>query len=553
MKNTINPMKPTACRNFPRAYHLLVCHFFSIALLVVCPPAGAEVSPSPTPHPPADRWGDLGDGTYANPILPGDFSDLDAIRVGSDYYAISSTFQFSPGVIVLQSKDLVNWKIIGHVVQDLRQIGPELNWDRMNRYGKGVWAGSIRHHDGKFWVYFGTPDEGYFMSTAKDPVGPWEPLHQMLNEPGWDDCCPFWDDDGQGYFVGTQMKNNYSIHLFKLTPDGRDLVPGSDKIIQQSKGSEANKFYKIDGTYYHYYSEVRPEGRVIMMNRSKNIYGPYETKQLNHAQGKIDPNQGGIVQTEAGDWWFVTHIGTGFWAGRVGNLLPVHWVDGWPIPGEIGTDKIGKMVWTAKKPIMGFPLADKQTDEEFHGPQFGVQWEWNYQPRAEKWSLTERPGFLRLHAFRPLEPGNIKKAGNTLTQRSLRTASNEVTVKVDLSGMADGQQSGICHFAKTSSLFGVTQRDGVRILTYNNDGAVSSGPVLTGTDLWLRSVWDGNGLSRYSYSTDGTQFVDFGDPYQLSWGQYRGDRIGIYSFNDKSDKGYLDVDWFHYNFARPGR
>jgi len=119
------------------------------------------------------KWGDQGDGTHRNPVLPSDYSDLDCIRVGSDYYAISSTFQFSPGMVILHSKDLVNWQILSHVISDVSQIGPELNWDRMNRYGRGVWAGAIRHHAGKFWVYFGTPDEGYFMSSATNAAGPW--------------------------------------------------------------------------------------------------------------------------------------------------------------------------------------------------------------------------------------------------------------------------------------------------------------------------------------------------------------------------------------------
>ena len=142
------------------------------------------------------HWGAQSDGTYRNPVLPSDYSDLDCIRVGADYFAISSTFQFSPGMVILHSRDLVNWTIAGHAVYDLTQIGPELNWDRMNRTGKGIWAGAIRHHDGKFWVFFGTPDEGYFMTTAADVAGPWAPLHPVLKEAGWDDCCPFWDDDG---------------------------------------------------------------------------------------------------------------------------------------------------------------------------------------------------------------------------------------------------------------------------------------------------------------------------------------------------------------------
>ena len=182
------------------------------------------------------KWGDAGNGTYNNPVLPADYSDLDCIRVGADYYAISSTFQFSPGVIILHSKDLVNWTIAGHAVPDITQIGPEMNWDRMNRYGKGIWAGAIRYHDQKFWIYFGTPDEGYFMTTAPNVAGPWAPLHKVLSEGAWDDCCPFWDDDGQGYFVGTKFKAGYQTSLFRLTPDGRDIIPTKSGLISLKSG-----------------------------------------------------------------------------------------------------------------------------------------------------------------------------------------------------------------------------------------------------------------------------------------------------------------------------
>jgi beta-xylosidase len=230
------------------------------------------------------NWGDGGDGTCRNPVIPSDYSDIDCIRVGADYYAISSTFQFSPGVVILHSLDLVNWTIQGHAVADLTQIGPGLNWDRMNRYGRGIWAGSIRCHDGKFWIYFGTPDEGYFMTTAEKITGPWAPLHAVLREAGWDDCCPFWDDDGHGYLVGSNFRDAYKIHLWKLTPDGRDLIKESDRVIHQSHGSEANKLYKFNGICHHLFSEVNKEGRVVMMERSTNIFGPYDqVKQLNHA------------------------------------------------------------------------------------------------------------------------------------------------------------------------------------------------------------------------------------------------------------------------------
>lgn len=494
------------------------------------------------------RWGAQGDGTYLNPVLPSDYSDLDCIRVGADYYAISSTFQFSPGMVILHSRDLVNWTIAGHAVPDLTQIGPELNWDRMNRYGKGIWAGAIRHHAGRFWIFFGTPDEGYFMTTATAIAGPWAPLHRVLPEAGWDDCCPFWDDDGQGYLVGSNFRDGYKIHLWRLSADSRDIVPASDRVLYQARGSEANKLYKIDGTYYHFFSEVHPDGRVIMMQRAKSITGPYEEKrQLKHADREaMEPNQGGFVEGPDGKWYFFTHHGRGAWEGRAASLLPVTWIDGWPIVGEVGPEGLGRMVWTGKMPATGEPVVTPQTSDGFSGPSLSPQWEWNYQPRADRWSLTERPGWLRLHAFKPLEPDNLLKAGNTLTQRCFRTAASEVVIELDLSGMADGQQAGLCHFAKTHSALGVRQEGNTRTLVNVNNGAITPGPIIAAPRLWLRSQWGLDGLSQYSFSLDGKTFTDFGPPYPLSWGNYRGDRIGIYSYNNRQDAGWVDVDRLDY-------
>jgi beta-xylosidase len=523
--------------------------------------AQSQVNINPQVSQFSTKWGDQGDGTYRNPVIPGDYSDLDAIRVGSDYYAISSTLQYSPGVVILHSKDLVNWQILSHVVDDITVMTPELNWDKMNRYGKGVWAGSIRYYKGKFWIYFGTPDDGFFMSSATNPAGSWEPLHAFWKIKGWDDCCSFCDDDGQLYFIASNFaldpKNNkkYNIHLFKMTPDGKNLIMESDSIIHQSSGSEANKLYKINGVYYHYYSETNREGRVIMMERSKNIYGPFETKQLNHVN-KTDrqPNQGGLMQTEKGDWWFFTHHGaSGNWDGRVASLLPVTWIDGWPVIGEVGSDKIGNMVYSAKKPIQSTLLLKIQTDDDFNKPNLGVQWEWNYQPRKDKWSLKEHSGFLRLHAFMPINPTDNRKiilrAGNTLTQRSMRTSNNEVTVKMDLKGMTDGQYTGLTHYASTYSTFGVCQNSGIKSLVYNNNGRDSTGIQITGNTLFLRSKWGYDGISSYAYSFDGKNYITFGETYQLSWGSYRGDRIGIFNYNTKEEKGFVDVNWFTYKYA----
>ena len=538
--------------------HLLLILTASLSLLAASAAAADNATRARPSWGDWQSWGDQGDGTFRNPVLPADFSDLDCIRVGSDYYAISSTFQYSPGMVILHSRDLVNWTIHGHAVAELTQIGPELNWNRMDRFGRGIWAGAIRHHAGKFWVYFGTPDEGYFMTTATNAAGPWTPLKQVLKVSGWDDCCPFWDDDGQGYLIGSQFDQDpvhgkkYNIHLCKLTPDGQALVPGSDTILHQSNGSEASKLYKWNDTYYHYYSEVRAEGRVPMMGRAKNIAGPYERRQIGHVNKTADnePNQGGIVQSESGDWWFFTHHGSGDWSGRIASLLPVTWTNGWPIIGQPGPDGIGNMVWSAVKPVQDSPRVTPQTDDEFSSATLPPQWEWHYQPRAHKWSLTDRPGYLRLHAFRGLHGDNLLKVGNVLTQRPLRTTTNVVTVKMEVDGMADGQCAGLFHYTTAGYAgVGVRQTNGVRHLIYRSGLNMDQGAEAKGTSVWLRSSWGLDGVCRFSCSLDGELFEQLGGPYQMKWASYRGDRIGLFTYNKDSDAGQVDFDWFHYEYT----
>lgn len=519
-----------------------IASFFLFGFSVIAAPAPARWGDWP-------RWGDQGDGGYLNPVLPSDYSDLDCIRVGRDFYAISSTMQFSPGMAVLHSTDLVNWELVGHAVSDLTQIGPELNWDRMDRYGRGVWAGAIRHAKGRFWVYFGTPDEGYFMTSAANPAGPWEPLHPVLKSRGWDDCCPFWDDDGQGYFVGTHFADGYKTYLWKLTPDGKGLVEASRTLINDGAHREANKLLKIDGVYYHFFSEVIGRERVVMMQRSRDIFGPYaERRQLTAPNREAkEPNQGGIVDTVDGAWFFLTHHGNGSWEGRAASLLPVTWIEGWPIPGQTdASGRPGLMSWGGKMPVAGGGRKTPRTSDDFGAGELAPQWEWNHQPRAGKWSLSERRGFLRLHAFPPLRPDDLMTAGNTITQRCFRSARNEVVLKLELAGMVDGQKAGLCHFAGTHSALGVVRDGKIRRIEYRENGRLEAGPEIVGDGLWIRSTWGLDGRSRYAYSVDGERFAEFGPAYALSWGHYRGDRIGIYNFTTKEEGGHVDVDHLTY-------
>lgn len=511
------------------------------------------------------HWGHNDSGGYYNPVLPADFSDLDVIKVKDDYYAISSTMQFSPGMVVLHSKDLIGWQITGHVVNDISKISPKLSWKKMDNYGLGIWAGSIRYYKNKYWVYFGTPEDGFFMSCASNPSGPWSPLHQLWKVKGWDDCCPFLDDDGQLYFIATEFKENvinhkkYNIHLFKMSGDGKHLNLASDTIIYQSEGSEANKLYKFNGFYYHLFSEVKEEGRVIMAERAASIYGPWQVKQLNHVNSAYDrePNQGGLVEAADGKWYYFTHHGSGgFWEGRAASVLPVSWIDGWPIIGSAGKDTIGNMVWGWQVPVKGCPKLYPATSDSFVTPLLQPQWEWNYQPRNDKWSLTKHKGYLRLYATMPLQQKQnngvaILYAANTLTQRAMRTQQNVATVKMLVNNMAEGGYAGLTHFSTQNfTLFGVQQSHGKRCLVYNANGVQQKGIAITGSAVWLRSVWGYDGQCSYFYSLDGLVFNAFGAASQLTWGSYRGDRIGIFNYNLKAEKGFVDVDWFTYSYQK---
>jgi len=532
-----------------------------LSLAIFLPSAQAQYSPTWGDW---QSWGEQADGTFRNPVLPADFSDLDCIRVGNDYYAISSTMQFSPGMTILHSRDLVNWEIAGNAVSDLTQISPALGWQQMDRYGRGIWAGTLRWHEGRFYLYFGTPDEGYFMTSAEKAEGPWEPLTPLLREQGWDDCSVIWDQQGQAWFIGTSFAQGYKTYLFPMAADGRSFDRSKGRLVNQGNGREASKLLYHDGYYYLVFSEHRDGiGRYVMAKRDRTMTGSFseERQLLLPCREANEPNQGGIIdvppQAEGAQarWYFFTHHGTGDWSGRIASLLPVEWVDGWLMIGDRSDGDIGRMAWQLPLPLL---LPDNETryhlqrSDDFDCPLheatglLGPQWQWNYQPRTSHFSLTERPGWLRLHAFKPLEADKLLKAGNTLTQRSFRNRSNTVTVKLDISHLADGTHAGLCHFAEHSGCLGVVREQRITALECRHDDRSDTLSLPPSTYVWLRSEWGLDGVSRFSYSTDGDRFIPLAT-YRLSWGYYRGDRIGIYCYNNLAEEGYVDIDYLHYS------
>ncbi len=503
-----------------------------------------------------EKWGDMHDGTYRNPILPADFSDVDCIEVDGTYYMISSTFQFQPGMIILKSHDMVNWETAGYAVRDIRQIDPAMNYDKMDRYGRGIWAGAIRYNKGRFYIYFGTPDEGYFMTSATTVAGPWDDLTKMSIGSGWDDPCPFFDDDGKGYLVGTDFANGYKTYLFDLASDYRDIIPETARLINEGNGREANKLYKYGGYYYHLFSEVNQEGRQLMIQRASDIGGPYSEARPVSQTGRQynEPNQGGFLTDSDGHCFFLTHHGTGDWSGRAVSLLPVTCNDGWPIAGKPAD---GSMVWQHAKPSTANSKAirtlrgkqcywDRHSRDDKAVP-YGEAWEWNYYPRTD---MVKRYGYRKGHlhvtlgAFKPLESDNLLKVGNVLTTRSWRTPQNRITIRVNLSDMTDGQTGGICHFSASWSIFGIRQEGKIRVLYFQTNNmparTLLTLPSRRRHTIFLRSEWGLDGLSRYSYSFDGVHFHHVSDAdYTLQWGNYRGDRLGLFTYNDKKESGWM--------------
>jgi len=472
-------------------------------------------------------------------------------------------------------------------VADLTQMGPELNWDRMNRYNRGIYAGTIRCHDGKFWVYWTTMDEGVFMTTASDAAGPWAPVTRVWDRQGWDDPAPFWDDDGQAYLILSNPGDTQDTlgkwvpHLFKLAPDGKSIDTAGARVLDAFSSSEGNKLYKIHGRYYFFHNEYhrKQHVRVGVMMRANSLNGPWEKKTiLEDAPGRYDrqPNQGGLVQTAAGDWCFITQQGrgengaeyfqarrgdadaasprpmdqTGTYDGRPSSLIPVKWVDGWPMPGQVDKNGAGNLVWTAQKPVPGFPLQAPQSSADFSASVPGPQWEWNYQPRSEKWSLTARPGWLRLEAFAPLVRGDFFKAGNTLTQRIMGTDGGTVEVKLDASGMADGQIGGLVFFWQHYAQIGVVQNGARRRILFSADGTLKPGPELGPANLaWVRATIDTQGGCVFTYSLDGQNFTPIGARFDFGWFNYRGTRLGLFTYNDLGENGRLDFNHFIYDYA----
>lgn len=518
-------------------------------------------------------WGDQGDGTYRNPILNADYPDVDIEQLGDTYYMISSAQHMSPGMVLLESKDIVNWKTIGHVWPNLFW-SPEYNRDRMDGYKRGVWAGDLAYHDGTWYCYQIDFQHGLYMSSAKDIRGPWTEPHLMLEAEHWTDPAVFWDDEAkQAYLLCHAGKVNdlNQLKLYKMSWDGREILD-EGKLIYEGAGAEAAKIYRINGQWYIFFAQwFKPDPRrpkvrgaakndrkqMAMRSKTDSIYGPYEAKVVfERGNGIIRScSQGALIQAPDGSWWqthqLIQNIKAPF-QGRPQMLEPVEWIDGWPMIGkDVDGDGIGEPIRHHEKPIKGFPITAPPSDDEFDSSKLGFQWEWNHNPRDNHWSLKKRPGWLRLKASVPVAEGGFWKACNTLAQRMMGNTRGTAVAKFDLSGMKPGQKAGFVRYGGVYHLLGVNIEDnGTRRLFFDANGAVKKGPVIKADMFWVRTSNEKN-RAFYEFSTDGRNFKRFGQPFTVKFGLWTGDRLGFFCWNRKEETGYIDVDFFHYDYDGP--
>jgi beta-xylosidase len=509
----------------------------------------------------ASSWSPDNDtDSYRNPIIFADYSDPDVIRVGDDFYLVASSFSCSPGLPVLHSKDLVNWTIIGHVFQ-------KYPFDSFNvpQHGNGVWAPSIRYHNGEFYVYFGDPDRGIFMSKTKTPAGPWGPLVLVQEAKGWIDTCPFWDDDGNAYLVHAWAKSRSGINsiltINRMSADGTKLLDKGKLVFDghaHHPTMEGPKLYKRGGYYYIFAPAGGvPTGWQTVM-RAKNIYGPYEDKIVMD-QGTTNvngPHQGGWVELKSGESWFIHFQDRGAY-GRIVHLQPMKWINDWPVIGnDPDGDGKGEPVLSYKKPNVGhrYPAAIAQASDEFTSKVPGLQWQWqaNYQDR---WmSLSARSGWLRLFSMpAPDKAVNLWPVPNLFLQK-LPAEEFTVTTKLDFRSLDVGEKAGLTMFGMDYASVAVERTaSGFQLIRTTCKNAINGGqeevesPInIPGTPVLLRVKVTTGAVCQFSFSADGKDFTPIGELFSAREGRWVGAKVGLFALatTGAAKTGYADFDWF---------
>lgn len=523
---------------------------------------------------------DNGDGTYVNPVIFADYSDPDAIAVGDDddFYMTASSFQCAPGLPILHSRDLVNWEIVNYA---LKEVPPADYYAGVPRHGKGVWAPSIRFHDGEYYIYWGDPDFGIFMVKTDDPRGEWSQPVLVKAGKGMIDPVPLWDDDGKVYlahaWAASRAGFNSLITIFEMNGEGTAPVGDPVMVFDGNDGVnhtiEGPKLYKRDGYYYIF----APAGGVVdgwqLALRSKDIYGPYEPRMVMH-QGSTDingPHQGAWIETSKGKSWFLHFQDLGPY-GRVIHLNPMEWTaDGWPVIGsDPDGDGCGEPVRRHKKPSVAHPStvpAAPATSDEFNSRKLGLQWEWHANP-SDFYGFPTQQGFFRLYSHKlPAQQCNLWEVPNMLLQK-FPAESFTATAKMSISAKSDsdGAISGLIVMGRDYSFIGLekngdsfdlvqgtctdaesgTPQQSVRLRSVTPSRVYSAGLYPNyECDIYLRVTVDKGAVCTFYFSLDGKKFIKAGQPFNARQGKWIGAKVGLFSIvPDKADRGWADIDWF---------
>lgn len=532
-------------------------------------------------------------GTYTNPVLPGDYSDPDAIRVGQDFYLVSSSFANAPGLPILHSRDLVHWQIIGHALPKLYP----LEHYSVPRHGGGVWAPAIRHHNGKFVIYYPDPDFGIFRVEASDPAGPWSDPVLVDGSKGAIDPCPFWDDDGSGWLVhawaGSRAGFNNVITLKRLNADGTKTIGEALPVIdgnnlppvETSNGmmpwltTEGPKLYKRNGWYYIFVPSGSVPGGWQGVFRSRKIAGPYEGRDvLDQGSTAVNgPHQGAWVTTVSGQDWFLHFQDTGTYGRRVW-LEPMVWKNDWPVIGrERGASGRGEPVRTWRIPKTETSGSDVENDE--FDLALSKQWQWNANPRDDWADLKTSSGALHLKSAS--FPVNLWENGAVLT-RKLLAERFTVTTKVTFSPQAIGERTGLVMYGKDYAWVGLENTaGGLRLVSVIRQKANENAPetelvVLSGMPRTVYLRLSGEPVSvpvpppgftpywpsmlkalrvrvRFSYSLDNVTFVPVGEVFEASPGVWVGGQIGLFAQAPSGTPAFTstrvggaDYDWVRF-------
>ena len=539
---------------------------------------------------------DLGNGKYKNPVLYADYSDPDAIRVGDDYYLTSSSFGCLPGLQILHSKDLVNWHILGAAIPT---TVPPVETPERPEHGNRVWAPSIRFHNGTYYIFWGDPDQGVFVVRAAHPEGPWsEPL--LIKEgKGLIDACPLWDDDGRVYLVhayaGSRAQLKSVIAICELDSACTRAITPSRIVFdghEEHETCEGPKFYKRNGYYYIFH----PAGGVPtgwqVVQRSKNVYGPYEWRTV-LAQGKSNvngPHQGAWVTTQTGEDWFLHFQDVGAY-GRLVHLQPMTWNEDWPVMGvDKDGDGCGEPVLTYRKPNVGatYPRCTPQESDEFDHFTLQPQWQWQANIN-EMWAwYAGYIGLVRLYSYPvPADYKNLWDVANILLQKSPAphfTATMKLTFTPDKRYM--GERTGLlvmgldyaglileksdngillsqvsCKEAKLGTPEALHATVQLTDMPASEAAKVAKATDTARTTVWLRARYTDTGkkiqksegshdqmiLCHFSYSLDGKKYQPLGEPFQVREGQWIGAKVGTFCTRPatkRNDGGWADVDWF---------